>query len=55
MKLLKKNVHDKFAKKFNAIDTSNLVKKTDYSTKISGIEKKIFNKLTAEKFSSRLK
>ena len=46
---------------------SNLVKKTDYSTKISEIEKKItdhdhdiyvttpeFNKLTAENFAARL-
>ena len=59
-------------KRFNAIqttDTSNLVKKSDYGTKISGIEKKIldhdhsnkyittqeFNKLTAENFKARLK
>ena len=47
---------------------SNLVKKTDYSTKINGIEKKItdhihdkyitteeFNKFTAEMFTVRLK
>ena len=55
-------------KKFNAIqttDTSNLLKKTDYNTKMNEIEKKItdhdhsnkyittqeFNKLTAENFA----
>ena len=48
-------------------DVSNLVKKTDYNTKVSEIERKIadrshdkyittleFNKLTAENFAARL-
>ena len=48
-------------KKVNAIqttDTSNLVKKADYDTKIDEIEKKIDNniiKLVAENFTARLK
>ena len=48
------------------VDTSNLVSKADYNTKIDEIEKKIpdhskyittpeFNKLTAENLSERLK
>ena len=53
--------------KINTTDTSELVNKTDYNTKINGIEKKIidqdynkfiitqeFNKLTSENFSARL-
>ena len=52
----------------NVPDVSNLVKKTDYNTKISELEKKLtdhnhdkyittpeFNKLTAENFAARLK
>ena len=56
-------------KKDNSVqtnDTSDLVKKADYNTKIDEVEKKIpnhdkyittqeFNKLTTENFSERLK
>ena len=38
---VKKTVYDKFVAKVNNIDTSGLVKKTDYNTKISEIEDKI--------------
>ena len=41
MMLLKKTVYDKFVAKVNNIDTSGLVKKTDYNTKITEIEDKI--------------
>ena len=36
-------MYDKFVAKVNNIDTSGLVKKTDYNTKISEIEDKIPN------------
>ena len=39
--VVKKTVYDKFDAKVNNIDTSGLVKKTDYNTKISEIEDKI--------------
>ena len=41
--MVKKDVNDELVKKVNAIwtaDTNNLVKKTDYNTKIGEIEKK---------------
>ena len=44
--VVKKPEYDKLVKNVNAIqttDTSNLVKKTDYSTEINEIEKKITN------------
>ena len=43
-KVLKKDVYDELLKKFNSIqtnDTIDLVKKTDYNTKINEVEKKI--------------
>ena len=68
--VVKKTVHDELVIKFNAIqttDTSNLVKKSDYNTKINEIEKKItdhdhdkyittqeINELTSENFVTRL-
>ena len=39
--VVKKTVHDKLIAKVNNIDTSGLVKKTDYNTKITEIEDKI--------------
>ena len=42
-KVVKKNVCDKLVKNYKAIktiDTSNLVKNTDYNTKINELEKK---------------
>ena len=70
--VVKKDMYDEFIKKVNAIqtnDTSDLVKKTDYNTKIGEIEKNItdhdhnnkfiitqeFNTLAAENFAARLK
>ena len=41
MMLLKKAVYDKLVAKVNNIDTSGLVKKTHYNTKISEIGDKI--------------
>ena len=41
MILLKKTVYDKLVAKVDNIDTSGLVKKTDYNTRISEIEDKI--------------
>ena len=68
--VVKKTVYDELVIKFNAIqttDTSNLVKKSDYNTKINEIEKKItdhdhdkyittqeINELTSENFVTRL-
>ena len=43
-KVLKKDVYDELVKKVNSIqtnDTIDLVKKTDYNTKINEVEKKI--------------
>ena len=43
-KVLKKDVYDELLKKVNSIqtnDTIDLVKKTDYNTKINEVEKKI--------------
>ena len=40
---VKKKLYDKFVAKVNNIDTSGLVKKTDYNTKISEIEDKILD------------
>ena len=68
MKLLKRLEYNGVIKKVNAIqitDTSHLVKKADYNTKIDEIEKKLpergkyittqeFNKLTSETFAARL-
>ena len=70
MKLLKRlNIINQL-KKINIINTtvtSDLVKKTDYNTKISKIEKKInhdhdnyittqeFNKLTSDNFTAKIK
>ena len=69
--VFKKTEYNGLVKKINNInttDTSNLVKKTDNTTKINEIEKKItdhnhdvyiatqeFNKLTSENFAARLK
>ena len=67
--MLLKRLCDELLKKDNAmqtIDTSDLVKKADYNTKIVGIEKKIpdhdkyittpkVNKITKENFAERLK
>ena len=39
--MLLKKLYDKFVAKANNIDTSGLVKKTDYNTKITEIENKI--------------
>ena len=39
--MIKKTVYDKFVAKVDNIDTSALVKKTDYNTKISEIKTKI--------------
>ena len=39
--VVKKTVHDKLVAKVNNIDTSGLVEKTDYNTKITEIEDKI--------------
>ena len=39
--VVKKNVYDKLVAKVDNIDSSGLVKKTDYNTKISEIEDKI--------------
>ena len=39
--VIKKTVYDKFVAKVNNIDTSGLVKKTDYNTKIIEIEGQI--------------
>ena len=44
--VVKKTVYDEFFKKVNAIqaiNTSNLVEKSEYNTKIEEIEKKILN------------
>ena len=58
--MVKSTLHDELVKKVNAIqtvDTSNLVKKTNYNIKVSDIEKKITvhdysNKyITAQKFN----
>ena len=65
-----KDMYDKIVKKVNviqAVDANNLVKKTDYETKISEIEKKIlghdypkyiitqeFNNSTVDNFVLRL-
>ena len=43
-KVVKKDVYDELVKKVNSIqtnDTIDLVKKTDYNTKINEVEKKI--------------
>ena len=65
--MLLKTVYDHLVTTVNAINTSELVLKTDYNTKIKEIEAKIppdhdkyittpeFNKLTKEKFDERLK
>ena len=67
--VVKKILCNELAKKVNAIqtnDTTNLVKKADYTTKIQDIENKIpdhdkyitaqeFSKLTADNFTARLK
>ena len=59
-------MYDKLITKFNAMDTSKLVQKADYNTKIQEAELKIsdkdkyitnseFNKLNKEKFDEKLK
>ena len=64
--MLLKTVYDHLVTKVNAINTSELVLKTDYNTKIKEIEAKIpdhdkyittpeFNKLTKENFDERLR
>ena len=68
-KFVKKSEYNELVTKPNAIqttDTSNLVKKADYNTKINEIEEKKpnhgkyittqkFKKLTADNFAARLK
>ena len=56
-KVVKKAVCDKLVKNYKAIktiDTSNLVKKTDYNTKINELEKKtIDHDHSNEQFSAQ--